>query len=77
MVRCSGQSVSRYNNQPTGVLCFAVYAGAVESARVLGWRFGEPDADGERPAMCPACARPGSDEESSGRVANLEPLPGL
>lgn len=76
---CAGRPVRRTDNQPTGTTCLARYVGEVESARVLGWRVGPPAADGSRPAMCPACARPGRDEETetTGQVATLEPLPGL
>lgn len=78
LLRCTGQPVRRYDNQPTGVRCFAVYPGAVESARVIGWRVGEPGPDGVRPAMCPTCGRPGAGDEgeTSWRGA-LEPLPGM
>lgn len=78
MVRCTGRAVSRITNEPAGPACFAVYAGAVESARVLGWRVGPAGPDGVRPAMCPNCRRPGSatDEELPGQDV-LEPLPGL
>lgn len=77
MVRCTGRQVRRFDNQPVGPACAAAYAGSADSARVAGWRVGPVDLDGDRPAMCPGCARPGVyDEEPPGQGV-LEPLPGL
>jgi hypothetical protein len=72
---CTGRPVRRYDNQPLGAPCGALYAGSDESARVAGWRIGPDRLDG-RPVMCPACARPGADDETPTATA-LEPLPGL
>lgn len=75
---CAGRPVRRVDNQPVGATCLARYVGEIESARVLGWRVGPAGPGGDRPAMCPACARPGDTEpETTGQVADLEPLPGL
>jgi hypothetical protein len=77
MVRCTGRQVRRFDNLPTGPACAAVYPGPAESARVLGWRIGPVAPDGDRPAMCPACARPGAYDEEIAGAGVLEPLPGL
>lgn len=77
LVRCAGRRVRRSDCQPVGPACFAVYAGAVDSARVLGWRISEPDADGNRQAMCPQCGRPGAGDPEDSGPAVLEPLPGM
>jgi len=73
---CTGRTVRRFDNQPRGTPCGAVCAGSDESARVAGWRLGPPRPGGGRPVMCPACARPGADDETP-TAAVLEPLPGL
>lgn len=73
---CAGRPVRRFDNSVAGAACGTTYAGPVDSARVIGWRVG-PGVAGDRPAMCPSCARPGVvDEEEAGSV-NLVPLPGL
>jgi hypothetical protein len=78
---CTGQPVRRYDNTPQGVRCTARYqldsGRTVESARVAGWRVGEPVPDGGRPVMCPDCARPGAGDEGTAGPACLVPLPGL
>ncbi len=73
---CTGRAVRRFDNTAVGQPCGATYGGPVDSARVSGWRVGDPGGDGVRPAMCPGCAAPGADQ-TSGPAAVLEPLPGL
>ena len=73
---CAGRPVSRFDNQATGDPCGATYPGPVDSARVAGWRVGDPDRTGGRPAMCPVCASPRAGDESPG-IPVLEPIPGL
>lgn len=65
MVECGGRPVRRFDNRPAGRRCAATYPGSMESARVAGWRVGPADA------MCPACARPGADNETD----ELDPTP--
>lgn len=73
---CDGRPVNRFDNTPTGVPCGTAYEGPVESARVAGWRVGPAGPAGERPTMCPGCARPGVPDETP-VLPVLVPLPGL
>lgn len=73
---CAGRPVRRFDNSVAGAACGTTYDGPVDSARVIGWRVG-PAVDGDRPAMCPSCARPGVADDDDSALADLVPLPGL
>lgn len=76
VLSCTGQPVRMVDNQPTGTPCGAVYTGLVDSARFTGWRVGPEDQHGDRPAMCPSCARPDTGAPvETGMVQDA--LPGL
>lgn len=74
---CDGRPVRRFDNTPTGDPCGQTYDGAVESARVAGWRIGPARVGGAQPVMCPGCARPAGPGTEDARPAVLEPLPGM
>lgn len=54
---CTGRALDA-GAQPVGEPHGKIGHGDLAELRAAGWRIGPPGADGARPAMCPACARP-------------------
>jgi hypothetical protein len=67
MFRCNGRPVSR-DGKRQGAGCRQWYEGTETMARAAGWRIGTKP-NGDRDAMCPACAKPGGASPSPRRRA--------